>query len=123
MQENVILCVSGITQKTKQSYFITFLEKILKNKKILGVIIENKVNFKSQLCKKPSQKIAALSRFSSYLHNSEKKLIFNSIIKSKFSYCSLVWMVCSRTSNNMIKKLHERSITLTNLIVGRGGGY
>ena len=123
MQENVILCVSGITQKTKHSYFITFLEKIAKNKKILGVIIENKVNFKSQLCKKPSQKIAALSRFSSYLHNSEKKLIFNSIIKSKFSYCSLVWMVCSRTSNNMIKKLHERSITLTNLIVGRGGGY
>ena len=70
MQENVILCVSGITQKTKHSYF---LEKIAKNKKTLGVIIENKVNFKSQLCKKPSQKIATLSRFSSYLHNSEKK--------------------------------------------------
>ena len=105
--------VSGITQKTKHSYSITFLWKIAKNKKILGVIIDNKLNFKShisELCKKASQKIAALSRLSSYLHNSEKKIIFNSIIKSQFSYCSLVWMFCSRTSNNMINKLHERSL-------------
>ena len=33
MKENVILCVSGITQKTKHSYSITFLWKIAKNKK------------------------------------------------------------------------------------------
>ena len=39
-----------------------------------------------------------------------KKLIFNSIIKSQFSYCPLVWMFCSRTSKNMINKLHERSL-------------
>ena len=113
----------GNNAENEAVLFHNILRENSKEQKNLGVIIENKVNFKSQLCKKPSQKIAALSRFSSYLHNSEKKLIFNSIIKSKFSYCSLVWMVCSRTSNNMIKKLHERSITLTNLIVGRGGGY
>ena len=35
-----------------------------------------------ELCKKTSQKIAAFSRFSSYLHNTEKKVILNSIIKS-----------------------------------------
>ena len=49
---------------------------------------------------------------SSYLHYSEKKLTFNSIIKSQFSFCPLVWMFCSRTSNNMIKKLHERSLRI-----------
>ena len=49
---------------------------------------------------------------SSYLHNSEKKLIFNSIIKSQFSYCPLVLMFCSRTSNSMINKLHERSLRI-----------
>ena len=32
MQENVILFVSGTTQKTKHSYSITFLWKIAKNK-------------------------------------------------------------------------------------------
>ena len=48
-------------------------------------------------------------RLPSYLHNSEKKLIFNSTIKSQFSYCPLVWMFCWRTSN-IINKLHERSL-------------
>ena len=81
-----------------------------KEQKFLGVIIDNKSNFKSvisELCKKASQKIPALSRLSRCLHNYEKKLIFNSIIKYQFSHCPLVWMFCSRTSSNMISKLHE----------------
>ena len=64
-----------------------------KEQKIIGVIIDNKLNFKShisELCKKASQKIAALSRLSSCLPNSEKKLIFNSVIASQFSYCPLL---------------------------------
>ena len=47
-----------------------------KEQKILGIILDNKLNFKShisELCKKAVKKIAALSRLSSYLHNSEKK--------------------------------------------------
>ena len=86
-----------------------------KEQKILGVILDNKLNFKShlsELCKKVSQKVAALSRMSSYLHNSVVKLIFNSIIKSQCSYCPLVWMFCSRTSSNMISKLYERSLRI-----------
>ena len=86
-----------------------------KEQKIIGLTINNQLNLKSHisaLSKIASQKIAALSRLSSYLHNSEKKLIFNSIIKSQFSYCPLVWMFCSRTSNNMINKLHERSLKI-----------
>ena len=86
-----------------------------KEQNILGVLIDNELNFKShvsELCKKASQKIAVSSRWSSYLRNFEKKLIFNSIIKSQFSYCPLVWMFCSRTSNNMITKLHERSLKI-----------
>ena len=55
MQENVISCFSGITQKTKHSYSIT--SSCSKEQKNLGVIIENKLNFKShisELCKKVS---------------------------------------------------------------------
>ena len=115
MQKNVILCVSGITLKTKHSYSITSLWKNSKEQKIIGVITDNKLHFKShisELCKKASQNIEALSRLLSYLHSSEKKLIFNSIIKSQFSYCPLKSMFCSRTSNNMINKLHERSLRI-----------
>ena len=53
--------------------------------KILGLIIDCKFNFKSdinELCKKASQKIGALCRLSSYLHKSQKKVILNSIIET-----------------------------------------
>ena len=82
--------------------------------KILGPLIE-KINFKShinELCKKASHKIGALCRLSSYLNNSQKKVISNSIIKAQFKYGPLVWMFCSRISKNMINKLHERSIRI-----------
>ena len=90
-----------------------FLQFIYCN--ILGLIID-KLNFKShisELCKKSSQKIGALCRLSSYLnHYKKKKTTFNSIIKSQFNYCPLVWMFCSWTSNNMINKLHNRSFRI-----------
>ena len=74
-------------------------------KKILGLIIDKKLNYKShinELCKKAFQKLGALCRLSSHLNNSQEKVIFNLIIKAQFNYCSLVWMFCSRTSNIMI---------------------
>ena len=61
-----------------------------KEEKILGVIIDNKLRFKSHvknLCKKALQKIWALSCLINYLKNSEKKMIFNALIKPQFSYC------------------------------------
>ena len=82
-------------------------------KKILKLITNNKLNFKShinELCKKASETIGALCRLSSYLNNYQKKVIFNSIIKAQFSYCPLLFMFCSSTLSNMINKLHERSI-------------
>ena len=80
-----------------------------KEEKILGVIIDNKLRFKSHvknLCKKASQKIWALSRLINYLNDSEKKMIFNALIKLQFSHCPLVWIFCSRKTNN---KIHERA--------------
>ena len=108
-----IICLGNNTEIETFLYSITYLWKTAR--KIPRVKIDGKLNFKShmsELCKKPSQKILVLSRLSSYLHNSEKKLILNSMIKSQFSFCSLVWMLSSRTSNNMINKLHERSLRI-----------
>ena len=88
------MCLGNNTED-ETFLFHSFLMENSKEQKILGVIINNKLNFKghiSELCKKASQKISALSRLSSYLYDSEKKIIFNSIIKSQFSYCPLVWI-------------------------------
>ena len=42
----------------------------------------------------------------------QRKTIFNAFIKSQFSNCPLVWMFHSRTLNNRINHLHERSLRL-----------
>ena len=39
-------------------------------------------------------------------------MIFNVLIKLQFSYCPLVWMFCSRQTNNMINKTHERALRI-----------
>ena len=36
------------------------------------------------------------------------------MIKSQFSYCPLIWMFSSRKSNNLINRIHERSIRIVN---------
>ena len=86
-----------------------------KKEKILGVIIDNKLRFKSlvkNLCKKASQKVSALSRLINYLNDSKMKMIFNALLKSQFSYYPLVWMFYSRQTDNMINKIHERALRI-----------
>ena len=39
-------------------------------------------------------------------------MIFNALIKSQFSFCPLVWMLCSKQSNNMINKILERALRI-----------
>ena len=51
-----------------------------------------------------------MSRISNQLNDSEKVLLFNAVVKSQFNYCPLVWMFCSRTSNNMINRVHQRAL-------------
>ena len=80
----------------------------------LTINIDNKLTFKSHikiLCGKAAQKIGALSRPLNNLSNSQKRLIFNSIIKSQFNYYPLTWIFCSRTTN-MINIIHERALRL-----------
>ena len=102
--------------KNTENKTFTFKDTIMSNskeKKILGVVIDNRLTFNShirQLCKKVSQKISSLSRISNQLNDSEETLLFNAVVKSQFKYCPLVWMFCSRTSNNMINRVHQRAL-------------
>ena len=110
------MCIGNDTE-SREFVFEDITMKNTTEVKMLGITIDSKLNFNSHiktLCVKASQKIGALSRLSNYLNKDEKSLIFNSMIKSHFSYCPLVWMFCSRTSNNMINRLHERSLRIVN---------
>ena len=39
-------------------------------------------------------------------------LLYNSFFKGQLSYCPLIWTFCSRRSNNLINKLHERALRI-----------
>ena len=83
--------------------------------KILGVHFDNNLNFNihvSKLCKQAGQKLHALSRISSFMNESQKKLIMNAFITSHFNYCPLVWMCHNRSLNAKINKIHERALRM-----------
>ena len=65
------------------------------------------------ICRRAGQKLIVLLRISLYLDQGNKVLLYKSMIKSQFNYCPLVWMFCSRQSNNLINEVHERSLRLT----------
>ena len=43
----------------------------------------------------------------------KRKVLMKAFIASQFSYCPLIWMLHSRTLNNRINNIHERSLRLT----------
>ena len=75
--------------------------------------IGNKLNLESHiktLCWKPSKNLGALQRISNFLDKLRKKLLFNTILKSQFSYCPLVWIFYPRRSNSLVNYFHERAL-------------
>ena len=83
--------------------------------KLLGIFLDSKLNFESHigsLCRKAVQKISALSRLKNYLISDQRNLLLNSVIKSQFTYCPLIWMFTSRYLNNALNNVHERALRL-----------
>ena len=61
-----------------------------KSEKLLGVKFDHKPSFDdhiSELCKKASRKIHALSRVASYMNISKRHILMNAFFKSQFSCC------------------------------------
>ena len=93
----------------------TFLHngKKFKNSKeetILGVIIDKKISFDSHInrnFKKTGQRLSVFSQISAFIDLNKSQILFQSMIKSQFSYCSLIWVFCLRKSDNLINKTHE----------------
>ena len=86
-----------------------------RNEKLLGVKFDSKLTFDdhiSELCKKTSRKIHALSRVTPYMNISKRCILMNAFFKSQFSYCPLVWMCLSRANNSKINRLHERCLRI-----------
>ena len=92
---------------------LSFNDLALKNSKeveILGITLDRSMGFNTHIkniCRKGGQKLSALLRISPYLDEGTKVLLYKSMIKSQFNYCPLVWMYCSRLSNNLINSTRK----------------
>ena len=107
-----------LINNTKESFQIkTGNETVSSSKyeKLLGVKIDHELHFTehvSSLCKKPSQKLNALSRIASSTIFNQRRLILNSFITSHFSYCPIICMFHSRKLNERINHIHERALRI-----------
>ena len=82
---------------------------------LLGVLIDSEVNFKSHIsniCSKVSKKLNALGRIAGYITFEKRRMLFKAFIESQFNYRPLIWMLHSRTMNDKINRLHERSLKI-----------
>ena len=66
--------------------------------KLLGIQFGNNLSFDnlSEICKKASRKLFALSRVTAYMNLPKRKILMNVFFNSQFNYCSLIWMYHSR---------------------------
>ena len=81
--------------------------------KLLGVHIDDNLNFSkhvTSLCKKTSKQIAIIRRFKKLLSTRTKLLLYKAYILPHFTYCSTVWMHCSKTAAGKREKLNERAM-------------
>ena len=62
------------------------------------------------LCSTSSKKVKTLFHIRSFLDINCAKRLMDSYILSTFCYCPLIWMFCSKRSNNMIDKVHKRAL-------------
>ena len=115
MKSNDVKCKQIITKLNAPSVRIGNDITCSYSVKLLGITIDNKLNFKENLtniCKKVSNKLHALARVSNYMWMHKLRIIMKALIESQFQYCPLVWMFHSRMINNRINKLHERAFHL-----------
>ena len=107
--------ILGKSKKTTHTTFIINGKEIesKENVKLLGINIDNKLNFDdhvSKLCSRASGQLNTLFRFNNYLTPETKILAINSFIVSNFQYFPLVWHFSSEKSINKIEQVKKRAL-------------
>ena len=109
--------------KEEKCHPLVFLKKTRKSsvikesneEKLLGVIIDRKLNFKQHLftvCNKASQKLHVLARASMYMPKEKTGIVMRAFVISQFSYCPLIWMFHDRGVNSKSNHIHERALRI-----------
>ena len=63
-----------------------------------------------ELCQKINQKLCAFSRIRPFLYREKVKALLTSIVMSNFSYCPLIWVLCSKAAYKEINRTNKRAL-------------
>ena len=83
-----------------------------KRMKVLGVQIDNKLNFTehiSDVCIKAGRQLNILQRLKRVLDNKSRMVIYKSFIMSNFNYCPIVWMFIGKKSLDRIENIKQNA--------------
>ena len=82
------------------------------NVKLLGVTIDNKLNFDlhiSYLCKTASAQLNALLRLKYFLSYKAKSALIQNFVYANFNYCPLLWHFSSTKSLTKVEGIQRRA--------------
>ena len=80
---------------------------------LLRITLDKNINFKrhiENICHKVNNKTKALFRIRKFLNFEQAQVLAEACISSNFRYCPLLWMFCSKISDNLIVKTHYRTL-------------
>ena len=99
-----------------KEYQVKIKDKVIKTEskvKLLGVTIDNKLNFDSHvssLVKSASSQLNAICRLRYYLSDKSKNILVQSFVLSNFNYCPLIWHFSSAKSLHKIEMIQKRAL-------------
>ena len=105
IKKNIKFHLIVLTNEIVQIQIGNFSIKNSSNEKMLGIIIDSKLNCDSHINH-------SFSKASKKSYITEKQNCQEIIFNAQFNYCSLIWVLHSRRNNNKIKHLHERCLQL-----------
>ena len=57
------------------------------------------------------KRIHVFGRLRPYLGKDKSRLLLNAVVLLNFSYCPLIWLICSKTTNNKIE-IHRSALRI-----------
>ena len=78
--------------------------------KLLGIDIDNKLNFEThigKLCKKAAGQLNAIGRIIRFIDCEERKILTQSCVHNNFNYCPFSWMLCNPNSMRKIELIQK----------------
>ena len=84
-----------------------------KNIKVLGVLLDSKLDFKpyiTNICARASRQLNAFRRVSKFLDIPGRLKVYNAFISANFTYCPVTWIFCGKVNSGKLEKIQEKAL-------------